>query len=451
MRQASTRPSVRPRESQRVEWKESWRDDCLKWISGFANGEGGTLVIGRNDAGDVVRLKDAQRLLEEIPNKVRDILGIIVDVGLRKQRNLEYLEIATPAYANPISYRGEFYYRSGSTNQALKGPSLERFLLRKQGRTWDGVPAPYVALRDLSRPAIATFRKLAKQGRRHDSTLEREPIPSLIDKLGLLEGKHLKRAAVLLFHPEPDHFITGAFVKIGYFRTEADLLYQDEIKGDLFTQAQKTIDLVLTKYLKAAISYEGIQRVESFPMPEEALREAVLNALIHRDYAVGSPIQIRVYADRLSIWNPGELPEGWSVASLLQPHASRPYNPLLARAFFRAGAVEAWGRGVQGIFEGCETAGTPRPRIRCEARDIWVEFPFAGRTTPIATLETTPIPTPERIVALLRAHPTMTSLQTAHEVSLTLDGVKYHLRRLRAAGILQHVGPSRAGRWEVLK
>lgn len=115
---------------------------------------------------------------------------------------------------------------------------------------------------------------------------------------------------------------------------------------DLFTQARQTIDLLLTKYLKAAISYQGIQRVEFSPLPEEALREAVLNALIHHDYAVGAPIQIRACADRLSTWNPGELPEGWSVATLLRPHASRPYNPLAARAFFRTGEIEAWGRGV---------------------------------------------------------------------------------------------------------
>ena len=105
----------------------------------------------------------------------------------------------------------------------------------------------------------------------------------------LLDGSYLKRAAVLLFHPDPERFVTGAFVKIGFFRTNADLLYHDEIHGDLFTQVEKTLDLLLTKYLKAGISYRGIQRVENLPVPEAALREAVLNAVVHKDYAGAPP------------------------------------------------------------------------------------------------------------------------------------------------------------------
>lgn len=176
----------------------------------------------------------------------------------------------------------------------------------------------------------------------------------------------LKRAAVLLFHPDPERFVTGASVKVGYFASETDLRYQDEIVGDLFTQVGKTMELLLTKYLKAVISYEGIQRIESFPMPEPALREALLSAIVHRDYAVAAPIQTRVYADRLSIWNPGELPEGWSEARLLGPHASHPFNPGVANTFFRAGEIEAWGRGIERVFEACHRAGTPEPRIRVE-------------------------------------------------------------------------------------
>ena len=88
----------------------------------------------------------------------------------------------------------------------------------------------------------------------------------------------------------------------------SDLRYHDEVRGDLFTQVDRTIDLVLTKYLRARITYEGIHRVETYPVPEPALREAVTNAIAHKDYGSGIPIQIRVYDDRLMIWNPGQLP-----------------------------------------------------------------------------------------------------------------------------------------------
>jgi len=103
------------RENQNMEWKESWRDDYLKWISGFANAEGGVLTIGRDDRGKVVGLPDAKKLMEDIPNRVRDILGILVHVNLRDENGREFLEIVVEPYPYPVSYKGQYFYRSGST------------------------------------------------------------------------------------------------------------------------------------------------------------------------------------------------------------------------------------------------------------------------------------------------------------------------------------------------
>ena len=128
------------KESQHTEWKESWRDDYLRWVCGFANAEGGTLVIGRNDRGQAVGVANAARLLEEIPNKVRDVLGIMVDVNLLVEDGKELLEIRVEPYPSPISYKGEYHFRSGSTKQELKGAALSHFLLKKQGLHWDGAP-----------------------------------------------------------------------------------------------------------------------------------------------------------------------------------------------------------------------------------------------------------------------------------------------------------------------
>lgn len=285
------------KETHNTEWKATWRDEYLRWICGFANADGGKLIIGRDNKGVPVGVNNAEKLLVDIPNKVRDILGIMVDVNLRKVKGRDTVEIVVEPYPTPVSYKGEYHYRSGSTKQELKGAALDKFLLRKHGRTWDSVPVPYVSTKDLSRAAISAFRKLAKQSKRLGADERGESSAALIERLNLLEGTYLKRAAVLLFHPDPERYFTGAFVKVGYFRTDSDLVYHDEIHGDLFTQAQKTLEVLLTKYLRAAISYQGIQRVERLPVPEAALREALLNAIIHRDYSVGAPIQIRVMDD----------------------------------------------------------------------------------------------------------------------------------------------------------
>jgi ATP-dependent DNA helicase RecG len=453
------------KESQQVEWKSSWRDDYLRWICGFANAEGGRLVSGRDDRGMAVGVKDAGRLMEEIPNKVRDILGIMVDVNLRQEKGRELVEIRVEAYPNPISYKGEYYYRSGSTNQMLKGAALDRFLLRKHGRTWDGVPLPGVTLADMDSEALKDFRRLARKSKRLPDAVLEEPDQNLLEKLHLIEGTYLTRAAALMFHPEPQRFFTGAYVKIGSFESDVDLRYHDEIQGDLITQVNQTIEVLKAKYLRAWITYEGIQRIETWPMPMAALREAVLNAVAHKDYASGIPIQISVYPDKLMIWNPGELPPDWTLEKLLGKHASIPFNPNVANVFFRSGMIEAWGRGIERILEASRMAGVPAPELRHEHSGLWVEFRYrpehrvlaslaAGEVTgrtPVETPVKTPVKTPDRIVELLRANPHMTLIEVAGAIGKSLRAVERATAKLAVEGRLRYIGPRKGGHWETLQ
>jgi len=152
------------------------------------------------------------------------------------------------------------------------------------------------------------------------------------------------------------------------------LRFQDEIHGNLFEQIEKTTELLFTKYIKALISYEGLNRVETYEYPKEAIREALLNAVAHKDYSGGVPIQISVYNDKLMIWNEGQLPENWTVKNLLEKHASRPYNPDIAHALFRSGYIESWGRGTIKIINECKKAGIPEPVFTYDSSDISVEF-----------------------------------------------------------------------------
>jgi ATP-dependent DNA helicase RecG len=361
-------------ESQNIEFKLTWRDEYLKWICGFANAYGGIIFIGKDDSGNVVDLKDAKKLLEEIPNKVRDTLGILVDVNLYQTDQGKFIEILVEQYPYPVNYKGQYHYRSGSTKQELKGAALDKFLLQKKGKRWDGVPVPNVSTNDLKQETFDFFRKRAFRSQRIDEESLADSNEHLIENLQLKEGKFLKRASILLFHPNPEKYITGAYIKIGFFESDSDLRYQDEIHGNLFEQIEKTTELLFTKYIKALISYEGLNRVETYEYPKEAIREALLNAVAHKDYSGGVPIQISVYNDKLMIWNEGQLPENWTVKNLLEKHASRPYNPDIAHALFRSGYIESWGRGTIKIINECKKAGIPEPVFTYDSSDISVEF-----------------------------------------------------------------------------
>lgn len=361
-------------ESQNIEFKLTWRDEYLKWIPQQRDAYGGTIFIGKDDTGSVVDLKDAKKLLDEIPNKVRDILGILVDVNLHQTNQGKFIEILVEQYPYPVNYKGQYHYRSGSTKQELKGVALDKFLLQKKGKRWDGVPVPNVSLNDLKQETFDFFRKRALRSQRINEESLANSNEHLIENLQLKEDKYLKRASILLFHPNPEKFITGAYVKIGYFESDSDLRFQDEIHGNLFEQIEKTTELLFTKYIKALISYEGLNRVETYEYPKEAIREALLNAVAHKDYSGGVPIQISVYKDKLMIWNEGQLPENWTIETLLDKHASKPFNPDIANALFRSGYIESWGRGISKMTEQCFNFGLPAPLFFFKSSGFWVEF-----------------------------------------------------------------------------
>jgi ATP-dependent DNA helicase RecG len=301
-------------------------------------------------------------------------IGILVDVNLKKSKKVEFIEINIEPYPYPINYKGLYHYRSGSTKQELKGVALDKFLLQKIGKRWDGVPIPKVSVSNLKQETFDLFRKLASKSQRINEENLADSNEQLLENLQLKEGEFLKRAALLLFHPTPVNFITGSYIKIGYFQTDDDLKFQDEIHGNLFEQIEKTIDLLFSKYIKADISYEGITRLEKFEYPKEAIREALLNAIAHKDYSGGTPIQISVYSDKIIFWNEGQLPENWTIKNLLKKHASGPYNPDIANALFRSGYIESWGRGIIKIIKECRQAGIPDPVFSYDSSDISVEF-----------------------------------------------------------------------------
>ena len=187
------------------------------------------------------------------------------------------------------------------------------------------------------------FKARARESGRVSEEALQDENDALLENLQLRDGRYFKRAATLLFFDNPERHVSGAYIKIGFFVTDDDLRYQDEIHGNLFSQAERTLELLFSKYLKAYISYKGIQRLETFLFPYLAVREALLNAVVHKDYSSGIPIQISVYDDKIVLWNSGQLPRDWTLERLLGKHPSAPYNPLIAGAFFRAGYIESWG------------------------------------------------------------------------------------------------------------
>ena len=435
------------KEHQNIEWKETWRDEYLKWISGFANAQGGVLYVGMNNTGIVVGLDNVDQLLESIPNKVRDVLGIMVEVNLKSEDGKDYLEIVTEPYPYPINYKGEYHYRSGSTKQELKGAALNKFLLQKTGNHWDSIPLPNLRIEELDDNAFKLFKKYALRSKRVDERILEEKNEHVLDNLHLKEHHQLKRSVALLFYHDPEKYISGAFIKIGYFESAHDLRYQDVITGNLFEQIEKTMELLYTKYMSATISYEGITRVEEFPYPQAAVREALLNAVAHKDYSSGNPIQIKVFKSKLQMWNEGQLPQDWTLDTFLNNHPSKPANPDVANTLFRAGLIESWGRGISKIITECDKAGVPVPKFTTEFGGISVEFSMDE----VKTTRKSSVKSSVKILTLIIENENITIPEIAETINLTTRAVEKQLSSLQKQGIVERIGPDKGGYWMVVK
>jgi ATP-dependent DNA helicase RecG len=359
-------------ETHNLEYKQQWSNDCLKVISAMANSNGGVLLIGLDDQGNPVELKNTKKLLEDIPNTVRNRLNILPTVELDVRTGHKIISITISPSSIPVSFNGKYYLRSGSTVQELRGNELADFLLKKSGTQWDNCIEEHSTLKELDQYTINEFKRLAAD-RLPGIVNEDDPL-MILDKLNLVDNKQIKRAVVLLFGSDPQRYYSHAVVKIGKFLNDADIQTTDIVKGNLFQQVENSLEILRTKYLQSMISFEGIHRRDILEYPYEALREAIVNALIHRDYHGFSQIQIRVYANKMIIMNEGSLPPEITVDDLKRNHLSKPRNKLLADVFYFAGFIEAWGRGTLKIVEKCREQGLPEPEFNNEHGVMTVSF-----------------------------------------------------------------------------
>jgi ATP-dependent DNA helicase RecG len=201
----------------------------------------------------------------------------------------------------------------------------------------------------------------------------------------------------------------------------------------------------------------------AYEMPPEMVREALLNAVVHKDYSSGIPIQISVYEHKIVFWNPGQLPQDWTLEQLMGKHPSCPFNPLLANAFFRAGYIEAWGRGIEKISRECREHGIGAPLYDYSMSGLMLTFQ-ANPQHLIATLGPEDArlilgekvgesltPNQKRILSLLRQNTRLSARELAEEVGISSRKIEQNIARLKDSGSLRRIGPAKGGYWEVLK
>jgi len=459
-------------ESQNIEYKSNWRDDYLKWICGFANANGGKLYIGIDDDGKVTGINNHNHLLEQLPNKFRDILGVYAEVNLQNENDKQFLEIIVPRFDVPISVRGKYYVRTGSTLQELKGPVLNEFILKRTGKTWDDIPEQRASVNDIDEIIVKQFLKDARISKRINVEDDIN-ILDLLKKLRLLENGHLKRAAIVLFGKDPGKYYPNMAVKIGKFgESDADLKFHEVVEGNLIQLKEQIGEMLNAKFFIHPIDFAGMQRVERDEYPVAAVREMILNALVHRNY-IGAPTQIRIYDNNFSVWNDGGLPEGITEEDLKKVHRSKPRNPLIADVCFKGGYIDSWGRGTIKIIEACKEAVLPEPVLKEEQGGFFSKI-FKGKGKIRRKYEESmeKIQNPlvalrdkyginadklrdkyginaEEIIAWINQKPEITVDEIAIKIGKSQSTIEKTIKKMKDTKVIERKGARKTGRWYI--
>jgi len=296
---------IRKGESETVEFKESFGTEVIETTCAFANAKGGIILIGVDDRGNVKGVQIGKSSTKDWINRIAQGTGVHPSVGVIRVGGNKVVRIEVEgSRIKPVMFHGRVYKRVGDTTRQMSVEELTRIVLDSVGATWDELPEPRASMEDIDPSKIRAFVRLANETRRRP--IEGRISPStLLEKLDLIREGKLSRAAVLLFGKRPQKYYLQAMIKAGRFRSE-DLIVDDrEIEGSLFEQVEGAMNYFREK-LETRFEMTGRpQRKVIWEYPLDSLREAVINAVCHRDYMESGQTQVRIYDDRVMIWNSG--------------------------------------------------------------------------------------------------------------------------------------------------
>jgi len=450
---------IKKDESETLEFKKSlseWRE-IIETVSAFSNTKGGVIFIGLNDKKKLTGVALGKGTVEELTNKIltntEPKIYPKIEVLSKEGKNVILIRVEKYPFDVVLAF-GRPFKRAGKNTVRMSKDEYKRKILEihKKEIYFDGQPLPEADLKDIDERKLKEFIKTAKEERKLDIDV-REGVKDVLRKLKLLKGEAITNAGILLFGKNPGMFFNQIGIKCIKFKgidVTGEMLDFKEIEGDLFTEVEEVEKFIFSNIsLRAWIEEGKIRRRERWEYPPKAIREALVNAIVHRDYRSASKIQIRIFEDRIEFWNPGRLPEGWSVETLKEEHTSEPFNPLIARMFFWIGYIEEVGTGTNKMIKWCEEWGLPEPEFQIKAGNILVIFRKSKITDEY--LDKLDVNQKEReIIKIIKNKGKITSSDIQSKYGVSRDTANRWLNKLIKLNLIQRKGRGKTI-WYILK
>lgn len=353
--------------------REQWETEDLRYICGLANAGGGTMVIAQNSKGG---FRSMRRPFEQIPRLAENELGLQCTTEPVLEGASLCLEITVPAATEPVSYNGTYWFYEDGKLVRKSRDEIRESQAEEQDSTWEMRRQPQSGQKDLNSSGYLAIMSLEMDDEGSPSDTMEETLSRRLGYLNL-KGKNedsLTNAGVLILHNKPESLIPGASVRIALFDHEhGQLIRQSEVLGPIPHQLTESVRLIYDEYLPSVIPPDDASR--AMP-PKEAVREAILNALMHKNYEAGMPVRISIYPDKLVVHNPISVADDSETQVILEGGTARPANPIMANTLRLMGLANGWGGSINRMRKLCEGDGLLAPVIRHDQHEASVTFFF---------------------------------------------------------------------------
>jgi ATP-dependent DNA helicase RecG len=365
VKQTDLRKLIKSGESETVELKASFNKEILETSGAFANTKGGVILIGISDRGEIRGIQIGKETLRDWANQISQSTEprIIpeIEIGTIDGKNVAVIRIKEFPI-KPVSVKGRCFRRVGNSNRVVQTHEIVEMHLQSTGMSWDRLPVTNALIDEIDLEKVKQYIESARDAGRRKISGGEKPL-QILEKLEVIKDGKVTWAAILLFYKHPQRFLSQAVIHCGKFKEETIVVDDRMIEGTVIEQIEEALNFIRKNINVKFVMTGKPARQEVWDYPLEALREAVINAICHRDYTVPSNTEVRIYDDELIVWNPGGLPLGLTVEDLFKPHPSVLRNKGIGGVFYDMGLIEQWGSGIEKMRKACEKAGIPEPKF----------------------------------------------------------------------------------------
>ena len=460
------------KENTFIEFKSSFTDSVIETLSAFANTKGGKVIIGIDDKGKPVKnfeigIETVQKWINEIKNKTQP--SIIADSNLKKIKGQTIVELSIQEFpVKPVAFKQRYYKRVNNANHVLNTNEISNLYMQSLQLSWDSYTKPNAEFKDLSILKIKAFIKKVNESERFSLPLNPR---EALSKLKLITNHEVSNAAMILFSNDNLRYN----VHVGRFKTPSLIIDDKLISGNLFDVLNETMQFVLS-HLKVAfeIKDKKTQRDEIFEYPIPAIRELLLNALIHRDYSSPTDVQIKIFDQKITFFNPGNLFGNIELKDLKgDSYASQTRNKLIAEAFYLTKDIEKYGSGFFRVRNEILDYPTMKFEYAEQGNGFYTELTYTEQKKTSASLISKKEPkkikrnvtdnvtdnvtenvTENRLLAiidLIKKDRAISTESLATTLKITRRTVARDIEKLKENGVLIRIGHDKGGYWKIIK